>query len=231
MVIDMRNYRNELKFITNPNQARILKQRLALLMGFDINSNSEDNTYFIRSLYFDDVYSTSYHEKIDGMLNRKKYRIRIYNFDDNFIRLECKYKNNMMTSKDQCKISRELCDKIIANDLEGIDASQNNLLRNFLIEKKTKHLVPSIIVDYRRTAFVYDVSRVRITVDEHIKSGMYSSELFNENISTFDIFDSTKTVIEVKFDYILPPHIARVLQTIPMYRQAVSKFAVCRNIK
>lgn len=227
----MRNYRNELKFITNPNQAQILKQRLALLMGFDDNANNEDNTYFIRSLYFDDLYSTAFNEKIDGVLNRRKYRIRIYNFKDNFIRLECKYKNNMMTSKDQCKISRELCEKIIANDIDGIDAGNNKLLRNFLVEMKTKHLVPSTIVDYRRTAFVYDVSRVRITFDEHLKSGMYSSDLFNENIATFDIFDSTKTVIEVKFDYILPPHIARVLQTIPMYRQAVSKFAVCRNIK
>ena len=143
----MRNYRNELKFITNPNQSQILKQRLALLMKFDDNSNSEDNTYYIRSLYFDDLYSTSYHEKIDGVLNRKKYRIRIYNLDDNFIRLECKYKNNMMTSKDQCKISRELCDRIIANDIENIEHGNNILLRNFLVEMKTKHLVPATIVD------------------------------------------------------------------------------------
>ena len=37
--------------------------------------------------------------------------------------------------------------------------------------------------------------------------------------------------IEVKFNEVLPEHISIILQTIPMYRQAVSKFALCRSIK
>jgi len=227
----MRNYRNELKFITSPNQAEILKKRLALMLEYDDNSVNEDNTYYIRSLYFDDLYSTYFHEKIEGVLLRKKYRLRIYNFNDDFIRLECKYKHNMKTSKDQTRISRNTCDKILSGNISDIDASDNILLRNFLIEMKNKHLVPSVIVDYRRTAFTYPVSRVRITFDQFIKSGMYCYDLFDEDISTYEIFDSTRTVIEVKYDQILPLHISRVLQTIPMYRQAVSKYAICRNIK
>lgn len=227
----MKNYRNELKFITYPAQAEILKKRLALLMDIDDNSVNEDNTYFIRSLYFDDDQSTFYHEKLNGVLYRKKYRLRVYNNDDHFIRLECKLKHNNMTAKEQCKIDRQTCDKILLNDLDAIESNSNELLKKFIIEMKTKHLTPSIIVEYKRTAFTHPVSRTRITFDQDIKSGMYRYDLFDTFIPTYQIFDNTKTVIEVKFDNILPLHIARVLETIPMYRQAVSKYAICRNIK
>ena len=85
----MRKYRNEIKFIISKNIAEILKQRLSLIMDLDTNSFNDDNSYFIRSLYFDDEDSKAYYEKIDGVEYRKKYRIRIYNLDDKFIRLEC----------------------------------------------------------------------------------------------------------------------------------------------
>ena len=81
----MRKYRNELKLVINASAAEVLKYRLSLLMTADENSKNEDNTYLIRSLYFDDVDSTAYYEKLDGVEFRKKYRIRIYNYDDKFI--------------------------------------------------------------------------------------------------------------------------------------------------
>ena len=43
--------------------------------------------------------------------------------------------------------------------------------------------------------------------------------------------NANKDFSEVKFNEVLPEHISIVLQTIPMYRQAVSKFALCRSIK
>ena len=36
--------------------------------------------YLIRSLYFDDYWNSAYEEKESGVLMRKKYRIRIYNY-------------------------------------------------------------------------------------------------------------------------------------------------------
>ena len=69
------------------NTGEILKQKLKTIMDIDKNSYNEDNTYQIRSLYFDDPQNTAYYEKLDGVEYRKKYRIRIYNKYDNFIRL------------------------------------------------------------------------------------------------------------------------------------------------
>ena len=45
-----------------------------------------DGDYHIRSLYFDDINNTALFEKQAGILTRKKYRIRIYNLEDNVIK-------------------------------------------------------------------------------------------------------------------------------------------------
>lgn len=225
----MTNYRHEIKYIINKNHATILKQRLALIMNIDKNSINKDNTYYIRSLYFDDLNSTAYHEKLDGVEFRKKYRIRIYNFDDKFIRLECKYKRENMTYKKQIKIDKETYYKIV-ND-EDIEVKENNLLKQFLLDKKNKNLIPSVIVDYKRLAYTYPVSEVRITFDTHVKSGQYNYDIFDQNYGLCSVLDDQEVVLEVKFNEILPEPIAIILSTIPSTRQAYSKFAVCRSLK
>lgn len=231
--MNTRKYRHEIKFIISKQMSLILKQRLALAMDVDKNSVNLDNTYFIRSLYFDDINSTAYYEKIDGVLYRKKYRIRIYNNDSSFIRLERKWKHNNMTSKDQLKISKENCIDLLTNQFDNIDKEllNNSLMKEFITDIKVFGLKPSVIVDYKRLAYTYPISEVRITFDEKIKSGLYNCNLFNMNRITYDVIDNNEVVLEVKFNEVLPEHISIILQTIPMYRQAVSKFALCRSIK
>lgn len=231
--MNTRKYRHEIKFIISKQMSLILKQRLELAMNVDKNSVNLDNTYFIRSLYFDDINSTAYYEKIDGVLYRKKYRIRIYNNDSSFIRLERKWKHNNMTSKDQLKISKENCINLLTNQFDNIDKEllNNSLMKEFITDIKVFGLKPSVIVDYKRLAYTYHISEVRITFDERIKSGLYNCNLFNINRITYDVIDNNEVVLEVKFNEVLPEHISIILQTIPMYRQAVSKFALCRSIK
>lgn len=227
----MRKYRNEIKFVINKDTAEILKNKLSHLMDLDMNSTSEDNSYFIRSLYFDDLYSNAYYEKMDGVEYRKKYRIRLYNGDTSFIRLECKYKHENKTSKDQILIDKSICDKIINGNIEELDISNSNLLTKFVIDYRSRNLKPSIIVDYKRLAYTYPVSDVRVTFDSKIRSGRYNYNLYDEDLITYKIIDDNEVVLEVKFNEILPEQIAIVLSTVPMIRQAFSKFAICRSIK
>lgn len=211
--------------------AEVLKQRLSLIMDIDTNSAIDDNSYFIRSLYFDDEDSSAFYEKLDGVEYRKKYRIRIYNLDDKFIRLECKYKHNNMTSKDQILISKEDCSKIVDGKIDEFKLDKDNILKQFLIDYRLNRLKPSIIVDYNRLAFTYHVSDVRITFDSKIKSGLYNYNLFDEDVCTYSVIDNNQVVLEVKFNEILPEAIAIILSTVPTFRQAFSKFAACRSIK
>ena len=58
-------YRHEIKYMISKNTGEILKQKLKTIMDIDKNSYNEDNTYQIRSLYFDDTQNTAYYEKLD----------------------------------------------------------------------------------------------------------------------------------------------------------------------
>ncbi len=223
-------YRHELKFKISNSAAEVLKQKLSLILKKDKNAYYSDGSYLIKSLYFDDLDSSSYYEKMDGVLYRKKYRIRIYNNNDEFIRLEKKMKHNTYTAKEQILISKDIYSKILNGKLDEID-SPTGLLEEFITNSKTKHLVPSVIVLYHRTAFTYPISEVRITFDSHIQSGLYNYDLFDKNVPMYNVSESGKQVLEVKFNEVLPLHIANILNDIPSCKEAVSKFAICRSIK
>ena len=83
--------RHELKYLITPAELSVLRGVLKPITQFDPNGD-ENNEYIIRSLYFDTINDDALMEKIAGVGNRKKYRIRIYNFSDRVIKLECKSK-------------------------------------------------------------------------------------------------------------------------------------------
>lgn len=223
-------YRHELKFKISNSAAEILKQKLSLILGKDKNAYYEDGSYLIKSLYFDDRDSSSYYEKMDGVLYRKKYRIRMYNDVDTFIRLEKKMKHNNFTAKEQMLISKDIYSKILNGKIDEIE-NPDGLLLEFITNYKNKGLVPSVIVEYHRTAFTYPISDVRITFDSNIQSSLYNYDLFNTSYPRYIVDEPGKQVLEVKFNEILPLHIANILNDIPVCREAVSKFAICRSIK
>ncbi len=223
-------YRHELKFKISNSAAEVLKQKLSLILDKDKYAYYSDGSYLIKSLYFDDRESSSYYEKMDGVLYRKKYRIRMYNDDDTFIRLEKKMKHNNWTAKEQILISKDIYSKILDGKIDEIE-NPEGLLLEFINDYKTKGLIPSIIVEYHRVAFTYPVSEVRITFDSNIESSLYNYDLFDTSYPRFDVSEKGKQVLEVKFNEVLPLHIANILNDIPSCREAVSKFALCRSIK
>lgn len=226
----MRKYRYENKYIISHHSAEELKYKLSTVLDYDKYSNV-DGSYIIKSLYFDDLDSSAFYEKLDGMLYRKKYRIRMYNEDENYIRLEKKYKHNNLTSKEQILINKEIYCKILNSNVEDIDLTKDDLLTEFICEIKTKNIIPSVIVEYKRTAFTYPISNVRITIDEEIKSGRYNYDILEDGYSKYLVLGEKEIVLEVKYDEILPEHVKIILETIPSYRQATSKYAICREIK
>lgn len=224
-----KKYRHELKFIINKSQSEILKYRLSLIM--EVDSNSINEGYYIRSLYFDDIYGTAYYEKIDGLEQREKYRIRIYNFDDSFIRLERKEKNRDLTYKEQVKITKEECVNILEGNYDLIDTTKSKLLEEFVLKHRLHDIKPDVIVDYNRLAYIYPIEDVRITFDENIKSGRYNYDLFDKDIYLYDVLNNDEVVLEVKFNNEIPKHIVQIIETIPSIRLAISKFTLCKEQK
>jgi len=226
----MRKYRHEIKYVINYNQAIILKQRLALVMSLDEFKHYSDGSYYIKSLYFDDLDNSSYFEKLDGILYRTKYRMRIYNNFDDKIYLERKLKNNNLTSKDKELISIDVYSKIVNGKIEDIVAKEDSLLARFLIDMRLKNLKPSVIVGYKRTAYTYPISNVRITFDENIISQGFNDNLFTKNATDINILEKGEVVLEVKYDDILPRLISDIIGTISEVRESVSKFQRSKDV-
>lgn len=226
----MRKYRHEIKYVINYNQAIILKQRLALIMPLDEFKYHSDGSYYIKSLYFDDLDNSSYFEKLDGILYRTKYRIRTYNNFDDKIYLERKLKHNNLTSKDKELISSDVYSRIINGKIDNIEAKDGSLLQRFLIEMRLKNLKPSVIVGYKRTAYTYPISNVRITFDENIISQGFNANLFTKNATDINILEKGEVVLEVKYDDILPKLISDIIGTISEVRESVSKFQRSKDV-
>lgn len=226
----MRKYRHEIKYMISLTEAEILKQYLNKIMTLDTFAYNQDGSYEIKSLYFDDAFSTAFYEKIDGVLYRKKYRIRIYNNSKERIKLECKYKHNNMTSKDSCLISLDTYSKIIDGNIQDIQEKQP-LLVKFIDEMKFKLLKPSVIVKYNRLAYTYPVSDVRVTFDSLISNEGFNFNLFNKNSPTFKPIKPNMIVLEVKYNDILPRMIADIISMTSINKEAVSKFQRCKSIQ
>ena len=85
--------RHEIKVFINYSDYISIRNRIKTFAKLDRNA-SENGIYHIRSLYFDNFNDKALMEKINGYNNREKFRIRFYNHNHSFIRLEKKSKSN-----------------------------------------------------------------------------------------------------------------------------------------
>ena len=121
--------RHELKYFINERQYFVLSGVLDSILSRDPNGD-EYNEYHIRSLYFDTVFNNALFDKLNGVQNRDKYRIRIYNFSDKVIKLECKTKVGTLISKRSISIPRLLCEQLMAGDPTGLETTRSGLLND-----------------------------------------------------------------------------------------------------
>ena len=220
--------RHELKYPLDFIQYQVLKKKLALVLKPDVHAE-DDNSYHIRSLYFDDFKNSALFEKQAGIARRKKYRIRIYNYRDDFIKFERKTKINQYVMKEFVRLSREDTDKIVAGDIEFLGDSKNSLLRDFYLECRHSLLRPVVMVDYRREAYVHPIGNVRITFDMGLHTNLGSLSLFDRNSITMKMDEQSLIILEVKFDNVLPQHIRGLFSNTIRPKCALGKFCICRE--
>ena len=89
--------RHEEKYILNYRQYLLLRQRAAQVLTAD--DHGDNGTYTITSVYYDDLEDTGLYEKLDGLALHSKFRVRTYDYDTGFVRLERKDKRGIMTKK------------------------------------------------------------------------------------------------------------------------------------
>ena len=221
-------FRHENKFIISKPQVITLENSLRGVMKKDPHLTTE--SYNIRSIYFDNYYHGCFFDNENGTDPREKFRIRIYNRSKDFIRLELKQKQRLMTRKIQCPITlKQFADIMSGRKLENFNALPE-LLKTFEIERLTKLLSPDVIVEYDRIPYVYKIGNVRITFDMNISSSMDFNNFFDEKMIKRPVLMTDMLILEVKYDEMLPDIIENLISTGTGQKTTFSKYYLCRRI-
>lgn len=220
-------FRHELKFTINAIDDLEIKSRLRKLFRHDKHADAE-GSYRISSLYFDSPYDKALREKLDGINRREKFRIRYYNHDTSFIRLEKKIKVNGLCGKLSAPLTAAEVERILQGDYDFLLHSENALLQEFYSKIKGQLLHPKTIVCYDREAFLFEPGNVRITIDRNLRSGLNCTDFLNPEVNFVDI-SNTLSVLEVKYDAFLPEIVQMAVQVPNRRAGAYSKYAACRR--
>ena len=218
-------YRHEWKHEISYTDLLCIRQRLQAVARPD--PHAVGGEYHIRSLYFDNASDKALREKIDGVNMREKFRIRYYNGDTSFIRLEKKSRRNGLGTKFEAALTAEEAQKIVDGDLDWMMESDRPLIQELYCKMRYQGLRPKTIVDYTREPYVYGPGNVRVSFDHHIRTGLHSTDFLNPDCVTVLAGDSP-ILPEGKWDAYLP-EIIRDAVSVPNRRVgAFSKYAQCR---
>lgn len=223
----MSRYRHEYKYFIDEASKQILSIKLSGIMRRDPHVNI-NNQYVIRSLYMDNINNDCLDENASGTDNRSKFRIRYYNNDTSRIVLEKKSKIRGMCLKESCQISKDECLEIIKGHIPDIKSNDNEIKKKLFTEARLKGMLPSVIVTYVRTPFIYNGGNVRVTFDEDITSSNDFERFLDGSYRERPILEVEKLILEVKWDELLPEHIKSIMSLENYVWTAFSKYYMCR---
>ena len=226
--------RYEFKYILTKDESEAIEKEVRSFMQYDgYASKDKNNSYHVRSQYYDNDLSTHFFEKVDGMRDRYKYRIRTYGetqTKNNPIFLEKKGRKLERTFKQRYQIDykhlqtfyhpyeKEKLLKIYPN----ID-----LIHDFVFDSIRKSTAPKIIVDYLRTPYVSDHdTNFRLTFDRSLTVTQTNecNEIYKPDRTWYKMI-AGYTILEVKFFRSFPPWFHKIIQSYNLRRQSFSKFS------
>jgi SPX domain protein involved in polyphosphate accumulation len=219
--------RHELKHYINYADVLQLRSRLPSVASVDKNA-VDGKSYQIKSLYFDNYNDKVLKEKIDGVNEREKFRLRLYNNDPSFIRLEKKSKKDSICFKESTAITEEECKRLLNGDFEVLKEKNDPLCLELYTKMHYQQLRPKNIVLYEREAYIYPMGNVRVTLDYDIRTSSNIHDFLISEAATVPI--SGVYILEVKYDNFLPEIIRGMVYLSSRRSVAFSKYAATRII-
>lgn len=221
--------RYEFKYILDNLLRNNIESELSHFMQLDpFVERFENKKYLVRSLYFDDPFYSFYYEKTDGLMHRKKFRIRTYSTEYNEtipIMLELKGRYNNFVYKHRTKLEHDNSNiKNVFNLLSQLDNDDNPVSKQFIYDKYRKNIRPIMLIDYQRRAFQskYDYE-FRITFDNELY-GTHTTELLPKDDRNRRKLVDGYTIMEVKFRKNVPPWFHRIMIKYQLIRVSISKY-------
>lgn len=225
MVLDVN--RVEKKYIINPVDARILKDRLKLYMKED--AHNRDDGYRVRSVYFDSYRNQDYCEKNDGVDNRKKIRLRVYDPGDDSAKLELKEKAGGVQRKRSLNVSKEVAMQLIAGDYSALTGMKDPLAMKLYTIMQMEVYRPKSMVEYDRFAYMLDDNDTRITFDSNIRASESNFDLFDNQVILTPVSEASEITLEVKYNRFLMSNIKKALSYKAYMQTSNSKYIKSRG--
>ncbi|MCC8097143.1 MAG: polyphosphate polymerase domain-containing protein [Eubacterium sp.] len=220
-------FRNEVKHYINFSQAFYLRQRLKHIMEIDSHAG-KNGIYTIKSLYFDNYNDKALREKEDGLNRREKFRIRYYNNDTEFIKVEKKSKIDGLCLKQSDFVYDDDVYRLINGDYSVFGEYESEVIYELYAKMQYQLLRPKNIVIYEREPFVYKQGNVRVTIDSNIRGSTDISAFLDDEIPAVNIFCCS--ILEVKWDEYLPQVVRDIIQVRNVKASSFSKYAATRFV-
>lgn len=219
-------YRNEWKYTFKNADLLKIENRINNVLQLDEHIDKKKGFYCIHSLYFDDYKNSCANDNDAGVNRRYKWRIRYYDNDISTLTLEKKIKYNGMCYKKQCRIDQETYNNIINNDIDKViwKKNQDKLVLDFCQDILTRLFAPKIIVDYERKAFIEEFNNVRVTFDCNISVSRDIENFLSGIYASVPLLENNFHVLEVKFDYMLPSYINKLVSIDEVSQNSFSKY-------
>jgi hypothetical protein len=167
-------------------------------------------------------------DKVNGFDRREKFRLRMYNGDTSYIRLEKKIKQYSLCAKKNTPLTAEQTKQLLMGDIQWMRDSEVPLLVELYSKMQGQRLRPKTIVEYIREPYIYPPGNIRITLDRDIRTGLACTDFLDEEITLFDTFEAF-ALLEIKYDEFIPDLIAKVVRVPDRRKTAFSKYAACRK--
>lgn len=220
--------RKELKFLLDRHEYTLLQLRLEKALQRDRHGDKQGH-YLVSSLYYDTPQGTAFAEKIAGVGNRKKYRIRTYNNNPEIIKLEVKGKHADRVFKYYRFLTVEELARLTAGDVDFLLHDGSRAGVDFFAGIRRNLLCPSVIVSYTRQAYTFPADEIRINFDYGLHHHGTDKDLL-ESASNIALLTG-RFIFEIKYNTYLPPHIRDLVQLESKVRQPLSKFEFARRRK
>ncbi len=230
--------RFEYKYLVHLSKINSLRRRLLPYLEIDKYAEQDDsNEYTVRSIYFDTSKLKFYHEKIDGILIRKKLRVRGYNESEleNVVFLEIKRKHDSHSGKNRSAVNfHDLNSLLRTGNVEQYLLTGNGYENKQIDGRKFLHhifknsLKPIVLIVYEREAYYSKFnSLLRITLDKNLRYLEFPSinKLYSDSELEYTL--QNYCIMEIKFTRGFPGWLQSIIREFKMERRALSKYTIC----
>ena len=219
-------FRKEQKYIIKEETYLRIQSLLEAVMKPD--KFGVDGNYMVRSQYYDSMTDANLKDNLDGVLEKRKIRVRIYSPEALSAKLEYKCKNGSDGVKYSITLTRDEVMMLENGQYAFLLEKEEELAQRLYVKMTEQVYMPKTIVEYERTAYTYPISDVRVTFDRNIKGSVNPYGIFEKEPFYIPLIRPDMGVLEVKYNDFFPSALKPLLESLANVAESYSKYSMAR---